>query len=214
MPDGRHREFGFPIHSAPFLIKLSREFGDHFCKFVGIEFLISGCNSILLRFFSFQAMPETFGAFRQLILMLRKGIGDVCQQIFPLVIFEISTAIKRFLVGHQENVQRPTSLQPHVLNRIHVDIVNVRPLFPVDFDADKMIVHQICGDFIFETFPLHHMTPMASRIPDGNDDRFVFYFCFSQGFRSPGKPIHGIVRMLKEIGTLAMDEAICGHWKV
>ena len=37
-----------------------------------------------------------------------------------------------------------------------------------NLDIDKMSVHDIRCCFVLETFPLHHMTPVAGCIPDAD----------------------------------------------
>ena len=55
---------------------------------------------------------------------------------------------------------------------------------------------------------LHHVTPVARGITDAEQDQLVFFLCPLDGFRAPGVPIHGIVRVLKKVGTSFVDESI------
>ncbi len=48
--------------------------------------------------------------------------------------------------------------------RALVNRVDVRPLFPIDFDIDHQIVHDGGDFFVFGTLVRHHMAPMACGI--------------------------------------------------
>jgi hypothetical protein len=45
------------------------------------------------------------------------------------------------------------------------------------------------------------MAPVAGRVADAEQNRLVFAFGPRQGFFAPGVPLHGIVGMLKQVGT-------------
>jgi hypothetical protein len=45
------------------------------------------------------------------------------------------------------------------------------------------------------------MTPVAGGVPDTQDDRDVPTSCFLERFGSPGPPINGIFRVLKQVGA-------------
>ena len=52
------------------------------------------------------------------------------------------------------------------------------------------------------------MTPMAGRIANANQNRFVFRNGFLQGFIAPRPPVHGVVGVLKQIRRGLIDKAI------
>jgi hypothetical protein len=58
-----------------------------------------------------------------------------------------------------------------VMQRRHINLVNIRPLFAIDFDIDEQLVHDTRGGVVFKTLVRHHMAPMASRIADREQDR-------------------------------------------
>jgi hypothetical protein len=49
---------------------------------------------------------------------------------------------------------------------------------------------------------------MASGVPDGQKDRLVFFPGFFEHFSRPGMPVHGIVRVLLQVGAAGMGETI------
>ncbi len=53
----------------------------------------------------------------------------------------ISAAIERLQVGRQEDRHRPAAAAGHHLHRVHVNLVQVRPLFAIDLDAHEVLVH-------------------------------------------------------------------------
>src|SRR5439155_14117037 len=111
----------------------------------------------------------------------------------------------------EKDCQRPATAASHEgLCRFLIDIVQVGTLFTVYLYVDEMFIHQPGNVGVFKGFPLHHMTPVTGGIADGEENWLVLRLGASQGFVSPGIPVHGIVRMLLEIGARFVDEAVCG----
>jgi hypothetical protein len=52
------------------------------------------------------------------------------------------------------------------------------------------------------------MTPVASRIADREENRFVQFLSAMEGFLPPGIPINRIVGMLEEVGTCLLGETV------
>src|SRR5690606_40569541 len=75
-------------------------------------------------------------------------------------------------------------------------------LLPVHFDADKLPVHQFSGFLILKTFLFHDMTPVAGSVTDTYQHRLLLSPGFFKGRLSPRKPIHRIMGVLKQIGTV------------
>src|SRR5512146_2652026 len=82
--------------------------------------------------------------------------------VIPPDRWEISATVKRLSVRRQEQAHRPAALPGHRGYCAHVDIVQVRPLFPVDLDIDKMLIHQRSDLGILEGFVRHNVAPVAS----------------------------------------------------
>jgi hypothetical protein len=94
------------------------------------------------------------------------------------------------------------------VQRIHVDLIDVRPLFAIHFDVDEQFVHHLRGCFVLEAFVGHHMAPVAGRVTDRQQNWPVCAFCFRERFRSPWPPVHRIVLMLQQIRRDFACEAI------
>jgi hypothetical protein len=97
------------------------------------------------------------------------------------------------------------------LDESHVDAIDVGPFFAVHFDGDVIAIEQGCDLFVFEAFPLHDVAPVAGGVADGEEYRLVFLTGLLEGIGAPGVPIHGIVRVLQQIGTLLLCQAIGMH---
>src|SRR5690606_16414818 len=55
---------------------------------------------------------------------------------------EVGAAEERPAVGGEEHGHRPPALAGQCLDGLHVDVVDVGPLLPVDLDVDEQLVHQ------------------------------------------------------------------------
>jgi hypothetical protein len=78
-------------------------------------------------------------------------------------------------------------------------LIDVRPLFAIHLDADKMAVQKVCCLNIRKSLRRHHMTPMAGGIADGNKKRFFPVNCVLNYFRTPFLPPDRIRCMLEKI---------------
>jgi hypothetical protein len=87
-------------------------------------------------------------------------------------------------------------------------MIQVGSFFPVDLYIDKILVHDTGGRFIFKTFPLHHMTPVAGGIADADKDGLVLFLGPCQCFFSPGIPVDRIVSMLEQVRTGLVDKLV------
>ena len=75
---------------------------------------------------------------------------------------EVGSPEERLQVRGQEHIERPTStLSEHCLETRHVDLVHIRALFPVQFNADEMLVQEGGNLLVLKRLPLHHMAPMT-----------------------------------------------------
>ncbi len=93
----------------------------------------------------------------------------------------------------------------------HVDRVDVRPLFAIDFDVDEQLVHDVGGGLVLEALVRHHVAPVASRVADGKQDRLVLGARFGQRLGTPGPPVHRVVLMLEKIGARFLTQTIFAH---
>ena len=79
---------------------------------------------------------------------------------------KIGTAIKRLELRRQKQVQRPAAAPGGGLDKGHVNLVHIRPLFAVHLDADKVLVQIGAEGGVFEALALHHMAPVAGGVAD------------------------------------------------
>src|SRR5262245_6849473 len=86
----------------------------------------------------------------------------------------IGTSIKRSPFRCDENIQRPATTTAYCLYCIHIKMVNIRMLLPIDLDTDKMLIHVLCNSVILETFMLHNMAPMTCGITNTHQYGLVF----------------------------------------
>ncbi len=114
------------------------------------------------------------------------------------------------LRGHA-NAERPAAAAARHLAGRHVNGIDVGPLLPVHLDADEGRVQMAGRLLVLEGFLLHHVAPVAGGIPDGEKDRLVLGFGRGEALLVPGRPVHGVVGMLEEIGVFFVYEAVGGH---
>ena len=123
---------------------------------------------------------------------------------------QIRAAIKRFQRRREPHTHRPATVPGRGLDVSHIDAINVGPLLAVDFHGHEIAVQYRRHGRILEGFVRHHVTPMARRIADAQEDRFVLGARPRKGFLAPRQPVHGIVGVLAEVGRFFGSEAI-GH---
>ena len=52
-----------------------------------------------------------------------------------------------------------------MVQRRHVDLVDVGPLFAIDFDVDEQLVHHARRFVVLKALVRHDMAPVAGRVP-------------------------------------------------
>ena len=143
-----------------------------------------------------------------------KRVGDRGQHArkagHPLTILgrKVGAAVKRLAVRRQEHGERPSAASGQELHGVHVDLVEVGTLLAIDFDRNKVFVHQLRNLFVLERLALHHVAPMACRIADREEDGLVLGARPRERLVAPRVPIHRIVGVLAQVGTLLVDEAV------
>jgi len=166
-----------------------------------------------------ESFPHVGGVGVDLVSLIFPGVDDAGEHALEgghavaLAGREVGSAIKRFAVGREENRHGPTAAAGQRHYGLHVNAIDVRPLLPIHFDADKVLVHDRGGGRILEGFVGHDMAPVAGGVTDAEEDRFVFGFGAGQHFRPPLMPVHRVVRVLKEIGGGGVNQSV-GHFFV
>jgi hypothetical protein len=113
---------------------------------------------------------------------------------------EVGAAPDRLAAWRQEHGQRPAALLAEMMQRVHVDLIDVGAFLAIDFDVDEEIVHHARGRFVLEAFMRHDVAPVAGGVADREQDRLVGARRFRQRGRSPGPPVDRIVLVLQQIG--------------
>ena len=155
------------------------------------------------------------GALHVLVLFA-VGLGDGEQQArearHPVAVLrrEVRPAVERLALGSQEDGHRPAAVTGEHLHRVHVDVVDVGPLLAVDLDVDEVLVHQPRDLRVLERLALHDVTPVTGRVADAEQDGLVLPLRRLRRLGSPGVPIDRIVRVLTQVGTRFVDQAV-GH---
>jgi hypothetical protein len=158
--------------------------------------------------------PLAFG--HQLLALPGPAVGEGAQHagkagpVGTILRRKIRAAEKRFQVGREPHAHRPAAAPGHGLHVGHVNAVHVGPFLAVDFDGDEMRVQQRGDLRVLERLVRHHVTPVAGRVTDGEEDGFLLRARPGEGLLAPREPIDRIVRVLAEVGRLFLRETI-GH---
>ena len=121
---------------------------------------------------------------------------------------KIGAAVKRLAVRREKHRHRPAAAPGQHLHGVHVNLIEVGPLFAIDFDADEMLVHQRGDLFVLERLPLHDMAPVTGRVADLQQDRLVLLLAPSKRLVAPRIPIDRIVRVLEKVGAGFVNQSI------
>ena len=110
--------------------------------------------------------------------------------------WKVSSAEEGFEVRRQENIERPAARAGGRLHKGHINLIHIGPLFAVHFDADEMLVQEPGHFLALEGFSFHHVTPMASRVTNADEDRLVLLPRFGERFLAPREPVHRVELVL------------------
>ena len=121
---------------------------------------------------------------------------------------EVRAAEERLALRGQKDRHRPAAVPGQRHDRVHVERVDVRPLLAVDLDVDEALVHEPRRLVVLEGLVLHHVAPVAGRIPDGEEDRPVLGARPLEGLVAPRVPVDGIVGVLEEVRARLLGETV------
>ena len=124
---------------------------------------------------------------------------------------KIRATEKRRALGREEHGERPAAvlLRQQVVRAL-VDLVKVWPLLAIDLDIDEQPVHHRRDAGVLERLVRHHVTPMAGRVADRQQNRLVLRARLGERFVAPREPVDRIVLMLLQVGTGFAGEAVFG----
>ena len=95
-----------------------------------------------------------------------------------------------------------------MVQRRHVDLIDVGAFFAVHFDIDEQVVHDLSDRRIFEALVRHDVAPVAGGIADREQNRLVGALGFGEGLGSPRPPVDRVVPVLQQIGTGLAGEPV------
>ena len=125
---------------------------------------------------------------------------------------KVGAAPERLCVGGEEHGERPAALLAELVQRRHVDGVDVGALLAVDLDVDEEVVHHGSGLVVLEALMRHHVAPMAGGVADREQDRLSRALGLGERLWPPGPPIDGVLPVLEEIGARLPAKTIsCGR---
>ena len=109
----------------------------------------------------------------------------------------VSGSEEGFFIRSHHNGQWPSPSAADSYGRGHVDLVYVRPLLPIDLDADEGLIQEAGHIGILKGLVGHDMTPVAGGVAHREKDRFILPSGCLECLLSPGVPVHWIAGMLQ-----------------
>ena len=140
---------------------------------------------------------------RDLLQHMRKGRPAVAR-----VLGEVRAAPERLGVGGEEHGERPAALLAELVQRRHVDGVDVGTLLAVDLDVDEEVVHHLRGLAVLEALMRHHVAPMAGGVADREQDGLARALGLGERLWPPRPPMHRVLLVLEEIGARLAAETV------
>ncbi len=124
---------------------------------------------------------------------------------------EVGAGEERAPGGGAEDGHRPPALAGHRLRRLHVDVVDVRPLLAVDLHVDEAPVHHRRDVGVLEGLVGHDVAPVAGRVADRQQDRHVPLPGGRQRLLAPRVPVDRVVGVLAQVRAGLCGEAVRHH---
>src|SRR5262249_23027392 len=86
---------------------------------------------------------------------------------------KVGSTEEGLLLGRKKYGERPAPGTPHDLHDELVNVIEIRTLFAIDFDANEELVHARGDRLVLERLALHHVAPVARRVTNRQKDRLV-----------------------------------------
>ena len=199
---GRVRELGRPAEAPEAAVIEAPELGPRLEEGRVVEHRLPGRRGTLV-----QGLPQGLALLAGVLGVLAEEPRHPGQHLFEArqavvrLAREIGPAEKRRVVpGRQEHGQGPAAIAPaqEVVGHL-IDLVEVGPLLAVHLDVHEVLVHERRGGLVLEGLVGHDVAPVAGRIPDGEQNRFVLRASALQRLRSPRVPGDRVVGVLEKI---------------
>ncbi len=144
------------------------------------------------------------------------GARDAGENLHELLAWEIGSGVKGFAVGCEPDAHRPAAVAGKRLRVGHVNLIDVGTLLAVHLDADVTCIERGGHVLVFEGFMFHDMAPVAGGVTDGEEDQLVLVLGLLEGFVVPFVPVDGVMRVLQQVRTRCLAQAIgkamVGRW--
>ena len=154
------------------------------------------------------ALGQLVGVLKHPLRFAFPGLGEVGEQLHPLLLREVGAAVHGASVGQGEAVQGPAAPAGHQLHGGHVHLVHIGPFLSVHLDAHEAFVHDGGHRVVLEALVLHHMAPMAAAVAHAHQHQLVLLLRLVEGLIAPGVPVHGVVGVLQQVGAGLLCEAV------
>ena len=118
----------------------------------------------------------------------------------PVLGRKVGAAEEGLQLGGKPDAHRPPAASREALHIGHVKPVDIGTLLAIDLHVDEVRVHHPRDLRTLEGLMGHHMAPVAGRIADREKDRLPLATRPGERLLTPGIPLHGILRMLEEVG--------------
>jgi hypothetical protein len=115
----------------------------------------------------------------------------------PACFGKVGPCKKRLFVRSHKDRHGPAAASGQNLAYGHVDLIHVRPFFPIHFDGYEILIQYVCNFVIFERLVRHHMTPVARSVSNRKENGFIPIPSYTKRLVAPRTPIHGIIGMLQ-----------------
>ena len=134
--------------------------------------------------------------------------GDDVVAALLVVWREVGAAEDGLAFRREEHGHGPAARLAGDVQRRHVHVVHVGAFFPIDLDADEVLVEQLGHVRVRERLAFHDVAPVARRVADGQEDELLFLPGFVEGFLTPRVPVHGVVGVLEQVRAALLGQAI------
>jgi len=129
----------------------------------------------------------------------------------PADLGKIGAAPEGRAIRCQEHGKGPAPMRAQSMDGIHVDLVDIRPLFTVDLDIDEMLVHQLSRERILKALVRHDMAPVAGGIANREEDGLVLCTGVLECGITPWIPVNGVMLVLQQVRAGFVFEEIFAH---
>ena len=125
---------------------------------------------------------------------------------------KIRPAEERLAFRGEPHAHGPSAAPRQLLDRAHVDGVDVGTLFSIDLDRDVVHVQKGRDLLVLERFGLHDVAPVAGGISDRQKHRPPQTPRLRERLVAPRIPVDGIVRVLEQVGTRLERQPVREPW--